>query len=53
MLYEALNGGSDEERMPAQTRMITTEASQGTYKAAIQVSEIGNRRYIDKSWRMP
>lgn len=53
VLYEALHGGPDEEQVPTQTRMITTEASQGAYKAVIQVSEIGDRRYIDKSWLIP
>lgn len=53
VLYEALNGGPDEAQVPVQTRTITTEASQGAYKAAIQVTDLGDQRYIDKSWRMP
>ena len=53
VLLEGLKGGPDESEMQVKTRVFTTNASQGRYKAAIEVSEVGNQRYIDKSWRMP
>ena len=51
-LIEALNGGPDEEQVPVQSRIIEAEAGLGRYKAAIQISEVGKQRYIDKSWRI-
>ena len=50
MLFEALAGGPDEEQMTAETRIHTVEA--GAYRAAIQISQIEGRRYVDKSWRI-
>ena len=50
VLREALAGGPDAEQMPTSTRTHTVEA--GAYRAAIQVSEVDGRRYIDKSWRV-
>jgi arylsulfatase A-like enzyme len=49
---EALLGGPDEEQIPVETRVLTTEARRGDYRAAIQVSTVEHQRYIDKSWRM-
>jgi arylsulfatase A-like enzyme len=50
VLVEALAGGPDEEQMMAETRIHTVEA--GAYRAAIQISLIEGRRYVDKSWRI-
>ena len=50
VLVEALAGGPDEEQMAAETRIHTVEA--GAYRAAIQISEVEGRRYVDKSWRI-
>jgi hypothetical protein len=50
VLVEALAGGQDAEQMAAQTRIHTVET--GDYRAALQISEIAGRRYVDKSWRL-
>jgi hypothetical protein len=34
----------------AETRVHTAEL--GAYRAAIQVSHVDGRRYVDKSWRV-
>jgi arylsulfatase A-like enzyme len=52
VLREALLGGPDEEQVPVETRVLTTESCQGHYQAAIQVSLVEHQRYIDKSWRL-
>ncbi len=52
VLREALNGGPDEEQIPAQTRIYTTETADGKYQAVIEVTEVEHQRYIDKSWRV-
>jgi arylsulfatase A-like enzyme len=52
VLREALIGGPDEEQVPVETRVLTTEARRGHYRAAIQVSLVEHQRYIDKSWRV-
>jgi len=49
VLAEALDGGPDAEQVPVETRVHVVEA--GTYRAAIQVSVVDGRRYVDKSWR--
>ena len=49
-LAEALVGGPDAEQLPVETRAHVVEA--GTYRAALQVSTIAGRRYVDKAWRM-
>ncbi|HTD89542.1 MAG TPA: alkaline phosphatase family protein [Burkholderiales bacterium] len=49
ILKEALVNGPDEEQVPIETR--TLRVSTGTYKAALQVTETGGKRYLDKSWR--
>lgn len=53
VLLEGLKGGPDSEQVRVKTRVLTTKTSQGRYKAAIQISEVGSQRYIDKSWRLP
>ncbi len=49
VLLEALAGGPDEEQVAAETR--TLRVASGAYKAALQVTEVAGRRYLDKSWR--
>ena len=51
VLLEALTGGPDEEQIPVETRIFTTETAAG-YRATIQVTNLGSQRYIDKSWRI-
>jgi arylsulfatase A-like enzyme len=52
VLVEALEeGAADPERMIQETRVHTAAA--GAYRAAIQVSHVDGRRYVDKSWRIP
>ena len=51
VLLEALNGGPDEEQIPNETRIFTTETATG-YRATIQVTNLRSQRYIDKSWRV-
>ena len=53
VLLEGLKGGPNERYVPVKTRVFTTKANQGRYKAAIQVTEVDNQRYVDKSWRLP
>jgi arylsulfatase A-like enzyme len=50
VLREALVGGPDPEQVPFVTRAHSVEV--GGYRAALQVSEVGDRRYVDKSWRV-
>jgi len=50
VLMEAFRGGPDEEQVAAETRTLTTETD--GYKAALQITEVGPHRYIDKSWRV-
>ena len=50
VLREALAGGPDEETIAVDTRTHTVGA--GDYRAAIQVSLVDDRRYVDKSWRI-
>ena len=49
VLSEALVTGPDEEQVATETR--TLRVVNGAYRAALQVSETGGRRYLDKSWR--
>ena len=49
VLSEALTGGPDPEQVAVETRVHTVTA--GAYRAAIQVSVVEGRRYVDKSWR--
>ena len=49
ILSEALVNGPDEEQVAIETR--TLRVGRGSYKAALQVTETGNKRYLDKSWR--
>jgi arylsulfatase A-like enzyme len=49
VLGEALEGGPDAEQIRVETRVHTVEA--GDYRAALQVSVVDGRRYVDRSWR--
>jgi predicted AlkP superfamily pyrophosphatase or phosphodiesterase len=51
VLAEALVGGPDTDQVPVDTRVHTVQA--GAYGAALQVSTVDERRYVDKSWRLP
>ena len=51
-ITEAFAGGPDPEQVPVQTITHVIATPDGKYRAAIQVSEVGNQRYIDKSWRL-
>jgi arylsulfatase A-like enzyme len=49
-LTDALEGGPDPETIAVETRVQTTET--GAYRAALQISTVDGRGYIDKSWRV-
>ncbi len=51
VLTEALRDGPDEEQIPSETKVLRTEAG-GRYRAAVQVTDVGPHRYIDKGWRI-
>jgi arylsulfatase A-like enzyme len=52
VLREALREGPDPEQVPVRTRTYATRSASGAYRAAVQVSEVGNHRYLDKGWRV-
>jgi hypothetical protein len=51
-ITEALVDGPDEEQVATKTTTYFTAAPDGAFRAAIQVSEVGGERYLDKSWRV-
>ncbi len=51
VLREALREGPDEEQIATETKVLRTETA-GRYRAAIQITEVGQYRYIDKGWRV-
>ncbi len=51
VLAEALRDGPDPEQTPYETRVVTTTAGK-KYRALLQFSTVGQKRYIDKSWRL-
>jgi arylsulfatase A-like enzyme len=51
-LREAFAGGPDEEQVPVEVRTYFVETADGSYRAAIQVTELEHQRYVDKSWRV-
>jgi arylsulfatase A-like enzyme len=51
-IFEAFADGPDPEQVPTRTTTHVVETPDGTYRAAIQVSEVGAQRYLDKSWRV-
>ena len=52
VLAEAFADGPDEEQVPIQVRTFFAETPDGKYRSALQLTELGRQRYIDKSWRM-
>lgn len=52
VLTEALRDGPDEEQVAVETRTWTTAGPGSGYQAAIQVSQVGRHRYVDKGWRV-
>ena len=52
VLREAFVDGPDEDQVVVETRVSTTEASAGRYRAVVQTSEVDGRRYVDKGWRI-
>ena len=50
VLAEALEAGPDQEQVLEETRVHVARVH--GYRAAIQVTEVEGRRYIDKSWRV-
>ena len=50
VVAEALQGGPDPEAVAVETRVHT--AATGGYRAALQISTVDGRRYVDKSWRV-
>jgi arylsulfatase A-like enzyme len=50
-ITEAFVDGPDEEQVPTKTTTYFTATPDGAFRAAIQVSEVGGERYLDKSWR--
>jgi arylsulfatase A-like enzyme len=50
VVSEALEGGPDPEEVAVETRVYTAVA--GAYRAALQISTVDGRRYVDKSWRV-
>jgi arylsulfatase A-like enzyme len=51
-ISEAFVDGPDPEQVPTRTTTHFTATADGAFRAAIQVSEVGSHRYIDKSWRI-
>jgi predicted AlkP superfamily pyrophosphatase or phosphodiesterase len=51
-LREAFADGPDEEQVPITVRTYFVETADGSYRAALQVTELERQRYIDKSWRI-
>jgi arylsulfatase A-like enzyme len=51
-IREALADGPDQEQIAVRTTTYFTAAPDRAYRAAIEVSEVGAQRYLDKSWRV-
>ena len=50
VLSEALRDGPDHEKVQQQMRTLRVE--NGSYKAVLQETEVGGKRYLDKAWRI-
>jgi len=50
VLSEAMRGGPDEEQILSETSILKTGS--GAFQSAIQITEVGRHRYIDKAWRI-
>ncbi len=48
ILYETLKDGEDIEKIPVETKLLTIQ--HGKQKSFVQISIVGKRWYIDKSW---
>lgn len=48
-LHEALASGPDTEQVTLQTSALHVQA--GGYRAVLQISTVGDKRYVDKAWR--
>lgn len=53
VLIEALKKGPEEDDVPVETKTLTVEGEGGRYRAAIQITEVGDQRYIDQGRRIP
>jgi len=51
-ITEAFADGPDAEQVLVRTATHVAATPDGNYRAAIQITEVGNQRYIDKSWRI-
>jgi arylsulfatase A-like enzyme len=51
-ITEAFVDGPDEEQVATKTMTYVAATPDGGYRIAIQVSEVGAERYLDKSWRV-
>jgi arylsulfatase A-like enzyme len=51
-LREAIAGGPDGEQVPVQVRTHIVETGDRSYRAALQVTELGRQLYVDKGWRI-
>jgi hypothetical protein len=47
-----LADGPDEEQVPIEVNTYFTESADGSYLAAIQITELENQRYVGESWRV-
>jgi arylsulfatase A-like enzyme len=52
VLSEAFANGPDSEQVPVQVRTHIVETADGSYRGALQVTELGRQLYIDKGWRI-
>jgi predicted AlkP superfamily pyrophosphatase or phosphodiesterase len=52
VLREAFADGPDEEQVPVQVHTYFVETADGSYRAALQITDLERQRYVDKSWRM-
>jgi hypothetical protein len=52
VLSEAFVNGADSEQVPVQVRTHVVETADGTYRAGLQVTELGPQVYLDKGWRI-
>jgi hypothetical protein len=51
VLKEAFRDGPDQEQLRFETKILTVETPTG-YRASVQVTDVGEHRYIDKGWRI-
>jgi arylsulfatase A-like enzyme len=52
VLSEAVVNGADGEQVPVQVRTHIVETADGSYRAALQVTELGRQVYVDTGWRI-